>query len=29
METVSLLQSFAMDKDGRIRSVEEVERGLS
>ncbi len=29
METVSLLQSFAMDKDGRIRSVEEVARGLS
>ncbi|NTV70425.1 MAG: hypothetical protein HGA71_09790 [Azonexaceae bacterium] len=29
METQSLLQSFAMDKDGRIRSVEEVARGLA
>lgn len=29
METVSLLQSFAMDKDGRIRSVAEVARGLA
>ena len=29
METVSLLQSFALDKDGRIRSVEEVARGLN
>lgn len=28
METLSLLQSFAMDKDDRIRSVDEVARGL-
>jgi len=29
MENQSLLQSFAVDKDGRIRSVEEVARGLA
>lgn len=29
MENQSLLQSFAMDKDGRIRSVDEVARGLA
>lgn len=29
METVSLLQSFAVDKKGRVRSVEEVARGLA
>lgn len=29
MENQSLLQSFAMDKEGRIRSVEEVARGLA
>lgn len=29
MESQSLLQSFAMDKAGRIRSVEEVARGLA
>ncbi|WP_407279718.1 competence protein CoiA family protein [Aromatoleum evansii] len=29
MESLSLLQSFAMDKNGRIRSVEEVSRGLA
>ena len=29
MENRSLLQSFAMDKKGRIRSVEEVARGLA
>lgn len=29
MENRSLLQSFAMDKEGRIRSVEEVARGLA
>jgi hypothetical protein len=29
METQSLLQSFAMDKESRIRSVEEVARGLA
>ena len=29
MEVRSLLQSFAVDKDGRIRSVEEVSRGLA
>lgn len=28
MENRSLLQSFAMDKEGRIRSIEEVARGL-
>jgi competence protein CoiA len=29
MENRSLLQSFAMDKEGRIRSVDEVARGLA
>lgn len=29
MENSSLLQLFAMDKEGRMRSVEEVSRGLS
>lgn len=29
MESQSLLQSFAMDKDGRMRSVDEVARGLA
>lgn len=29
MENRSLLQSFAMDKDGRIRSVDEVARGAA
>lgn len=29
MEKVSLLQSFALDKVGRVRSVDEVDRGLS
>lgn len=29
MENQSLLQSFAMDKEDRIRSVEEVARGLA
>jgi len=29
MENTSLLQSFALDKDKRIRSVDEVARGLA
>lgn len=29
MERLSLLQSFAMDKNGRIRSIDEVNRGLA
>ena len=29
METTSLLQSFAIDKEGRVRSVDEVARGLA
>lgn len=29
MEKISLLQSFALDKDGRVRSVDEVDRGLA
>ena len=29
MEKLSLLQSFAMDKTGRIRSIDEVNRGLA
>lgn len=29
MENASLLQSFALDKDNRIRSVDEVNRGLA
>lgn len=29
MEKISLLQSFAMDKNGRIRSVDEVSRGMA
>ena len=29
MENRSLLQSFAMDKEGRVRSVDEVARGLA
>ncbi len=29
MEKTSLLQSFALDKDGQVRSVDEVDRGLA
>jgi hypothetical protein len=29
METKSLLQSFAIDKDGRVHSIDEVTRGLA